>query len=111
MSYKIDDLGTYNDEHIPSGISFPLGLSEENSAIVSADNVVILRYGATNETAVLFQEKRKAEFIAKMANGNLIVLKDKSGNDRVFRRIKREVGKNGNVIVEFEEVKILTAAA
>lgn len=108
---KTDELGTYDDEEIPEGLTFPLGIDLANEAMITGDNVVFSRYAVgASESSYRLQEKRKAEFAVKMANGDLIVLKDKSGKDRVFRRVKRTIGKNGNILCEFEEAKKAFAA-
>lgn len=104
---KSDELGTYNDEEIPEGMTFPYGVDFMNEGIVTGDNVILNRYAVgSTEASYKLQEKRKNEFLAKMANGDIIVLKDKTAKDRVFRRVKRTMGKNGNILCEFEEVRV-----
>ena len=89
---KTDHLGEYDDEQIPLGLSLPMRLDEGNDAVTFADNTIFSRYGgATIDESVLLQEKRKAEFVLKLANGELIVRKDKAGNDRIFRRGKQNM--------------------
>jgi len=111
MSIEIDELGTYDTESLPEGLSLPIALDESNEAIIGNDGVILARYaGETIEQSVLLQEKRKIQFLIKLANGELIVRKDKSGNDRVFKRVKQFVTKDGKIGMEFEEVKQLASA-
>lgn len=107
MSYKADNMGTYNDEEIPAGAQFPLKVDAENLAITFADNIVLGRYaGQTIEESVLILEKRKAEFVVKLANGDIIVRKDTAGNQHVFRIVDKKLLPNGRIQMEYEKVKV-----
>lgn len=105
-----DELGEYDDEAMPDGVALPIHVDHENLAICFEDNGILARYaGATIETSVLLQEKRKAEFVCKLASGDLIVRKDKKGADHIFRRVKQSL-KDGRIVIEYEELKSAVAA-
>lgn len=103
-------MGTYDDEKMPEGVLLPLSTDEANDAITFADGLICSRYGGlTIEQSVLTLERRKAEFVVKLANGELIVRKDKKGADHVFKRASQIV-KNGKIVIEYEEIKVPVAA-
>lgn len=103
-------MGEYDDEKIPEGVSFPLHIDVDNSAICFENNEILSRYaGATIEESVMLLEKRKAEFVVKVANGELIVRKDKKGADRIFKRSLQSI-KSGKIVIEYEEIKMAVPA-
>ena len=104
MSKKVDDLGEYDDEQVPPGLEFPFHLDIDNTAICDESNAILARYGATIETSVLLQEKRKIEFLIKLLNGRLIVQNDPHGKTHVYRRVTMNP-KGGKLVGEYEEIK------
>lgn len=110
MSWKMDELGAYDDDSIPEGLELPIAINEPEDALTGNDGVIVLPYAiGTNETSIRVQEKRKAEFVMRLANGELIVRKDKSGRSRVFKRAGQSM-RNGRIVIEFEEVRQLANA-
>lgn len=102
---KADEMGDYDDEKIPEGLVAPFSIDIPNEAIVGDDNAIIARYaGGTIETSILVLERRKAEFLTRMANGEIQVRKDKDGNFHVFKKLNQSM-RSGRLVIEYEEVK------
>lgn len=107
---KIDDMGTYEDTAIPLGLSLPLKIDQANESVANEDGTILARYGGgTIESSVLILERRKAEFVVKLANGELLLIKDKKGESHVFKPVQKSL-KNGRVVIEYEEIKELVSA-
>ena len=69
---KTDELGVYDENAIPDDLKLPLKLDRENDAISGDDNFVLARFNFSSETVLAGFARRRAEFIVRLANGELL---------------------------------------
>ena len=70
---RTDFLGEYDENEVPRDFHAPVRVDEKNDAIVGDDNFVMLRYAFTTETVPKGFARRRAEFLCRMANGEIMV--------------------------------------
>ena len=96
---KHDQIGTYDDEALPKEFSYPLKVDSGNDAICGANNRIYATYTLASEITHRLLAKRRAEFIVRLANGELII--DYRGF--VLKRIDAQL-QEGRLIVTYEPV-------
>lgn len=100
---KFDELGEYEENEIPEGVEVPLRLDELNDAIVSDDNYILAKYGASIATAELMQARRRAEFLMRMANGDVRIMRDSEGVQRVYVIVGETHDDEGFLVVRYRQ--------
>lgn len=99
---KTDELGTYDENEIPSNLKLPLKLDRSNEAFVSEDGQIIARYSFSSELGQRVSACRRADFVVRLANGEIIVSVGK-----VLRKIA-EQWQDGQMVSVFVPVGVLT---
>ena len=72
---RTDFLGEYDENEVPRDFHAPVRVDEKNDAIVGDDNFVMLRYAFTTETVPKGFARRRAEFLCRLANGEIYLCK------------------------------------
>ena len=93
---RIDLLGEYDENKLPENLKLPVGLNDRESAMVGLDNMVLFLYGISHELNPKMQERRRAEFIARMVNREIIV-----DRGAVLKNVG-EMWQDGRLVVTYE---------
>lgn len=99
---KTDELGSYDECAIPKDLQLPLKVDSEALMITGADNFVIGAYSRASELAFAVFDRRRADFIVALANGDIAVSKGV-----VLRRIA-EQWQDDRLVVTFLPTGSLT---
>lgn len=68
-----DELGERDDNEVPAGLNLPLKVDKFNEALVGSDGVVLSRHAFTSDSAEVVFARRRMEFVARLANGEVMV--------------------------------------
>ena len=99
---KTDELGEYDENAIPDDLKLPLKLDRENDAIAGDDNAVLARFNFSSETVLAGFARRRADFIVRLANGELLW-----SHGHIVRKVA-EQWQDGQLVATFVPIGILT---
>lgn len=95
---RVDLLGEYDEDKVPVNLELPLSLNDRDGAIVSGNYRVVAIYAISHELNPRMQERRRAEFICRLANGEIRV-----DQGQVLRQTN-EQWQDGRLVVTYEPV-------
>ena len=94
-----DEFGEYDEDEMPLGFSCPLSVNRSETAIVNADNHIVAIYGIANETTARMQERRRAEFLVRLANREIVI-----DGGQVLKNTG-EQWQDGRLVISFDPIE------
>lgn len=93
---KIDLIGEYDSDTIPFGFELPVDVNGRNNDIHFANHKIAGLFNFASETAEVCKARRRAEFLCRIANGELMV-----DHGQVYIRTGSQY-QEGKMVVSYE---------
>src|SRR3990167_1071011 len=96
---RTDLLGEYDENKLPENFVMPLKLNDNDNAITTDDNRILMIYGFSHELHPRMEERRRGEFVARLVNREIAV--DKG----IVLHNVGEQWQDGRLVVSYEPVE------
>lgn len=94
-----DLLGEYDTDSIPFGFELPVCVNGRNNDLHFANGIILGLFNFANETPRIVQAKRRAEFAARLINGEIIL-----ENGEVYIKTDSQYQDN-KIVVSYQRVR------